>query len=128
MRNAIDWTDFPKKWEDVIDTISMATPRHLIQRLALAASVYMIWHERNRRTFSDEKRPPALLIKEILAVTRLKMDWERDRKKVSWSVGILIGEGGFLGSLARVLGLGGSGRLFCFVWLIIRLSFVFFGC
>jgi hypothetical protein len=86
VRNAIGWADFPSKWEDVIDTISMATPRHLIQRLALAASVYMIWQERNRRTFSDEKRPPALLIKEILAVIRLKMDWERDRKKVCHGV------------------------------------------
>ena len=86
MRNTIGWADFPSKWEDVIDIISVATPRHLIQRLALAASVYMIWQERNRRTFSNEKRPPALLIKEILVVIRLRMDWERDRKKVHHGV------------------------------------------
>ena len=47
---------------------------------------------------------------------------------MSWSVGTLIGGGGFLGFLARVLGLGGSGRLFCFAWLIVRLTFAFFGC
>ena len=82
----IGWADFPTKWEDVIDTISMATPRHLTQRLALAASVYMIWQKRNRRTFSDEKRPHALPIKEIHVVTRLRMDWERERKKVCHGV------------------------------------------
>ena len=53
---------------------------------------------------------------------------EGSEKGVSWNVGILTGGGGFLGFSARVLGLGGFGRLFCFVWLIIRLSFVFFGC
>ena len=70
----------------IVNLCSVFRVHKLYICVALAASVYLIWQERNRRTFSDEKRPHTLLIKEILAVIRLKMDWERDRKKVCHGV------------------------------------------
>jgi hypothetical protein len=80
----LDWDGFPSSWDDIVDAISTvdSMPRQLVHKLALAASVYFVWQERNSRIFSDKKRPPIVLIKEILALIRLRADWECRMKNV----------------------------------------------
>ena len=79
----LDWDGFPSSYDDIVDAISTvdSMPRQLVHKLVLAASVYFVWHERNSRIFSDEKRPPIVLIKEILVLIRLRADWECRMKK-----------------------------------------------
>ena len=80
---ATDWHDFPTSWGDIVGPISSSAPPRLIQRLALAGTVYMVWQERNRRIFTNDKRPPIVLIKEILSTIRMKVEWELKRKRIS---------------------------------------------
>ena len=61
----LDWTGFPSTWDEIVLALSdnSRAPKGLLQKLTLAASVYMIWKERNRRLFTNEKRPYTQLIK-----------------------------------------------------------------
>nr|GEY24324.1 reverse transcriptase zinc-binding domain-containing protein [Tanacetum cinerariifolium] len=47
-------------WNDIIETmrndLCNKTIRSIVRRLGVAASLYFIWHERNKRLFADEKR------------------------------------------------------------------------
>ena len=70
-------------WGDIVSAISRTAPPRLIQRLALAGTVYMVWQERNRRIFTNDKRPPIVLLKEILSTIHMKVEWELKRKRIS---------------------------------------------
>jgi len=64
-------------WNIVIqDYISMVSKRSIgsiVSRLILAASVYFIWQERNRRLFSQQIRSSQVLVDEIANTVRLKL-------------------------------------------------------
>lgn len=45
----------------------------IVRRLVLAASVYLLWQERNRRAFTNEKRDRKELLKTIINTTRFKL-------------------------------------------------------
>lgn len=45
----------------------------VVRRLGLAACVYFIWQERNRRIFKDEKRDWKVVLERIVDTVRLKM-------------------------------------------------------
>ncbi|KAJ9536472.1 hypothetical protein OSB04_un000353 [Centaurea solstitialis] len=82
IRINVDWRNVPSKWDDMVDflaTIPM-TAVHLKQKLALAATVYALWRERNRRIFTDEKRNENRLIKEIMEIVLMRMAWKKLKK------------------------------------------------
>ena len=104
-------------------------PRQLVHKLALAASVYFVWQERNSRIFSNEKRSSIVLIKEILDLNRLRADWECRMKNVDlWRRGTIVGGCVCFGLCALGVGFERDCFVFCFARLICLVSCVCFGC
>ncbi|KAJ9536624.1 hypothetical protein OSB04_un000173 [Centaurea solstitialis] len=48
-------------------------PKLMIHKLVLAASVYMIWRERNNRLFTDKKKLPDQVVRDIRAVVHMRI-------------------------------------------------------
>ena len=69
--------DLPGEWEAIINKmVSMPCNNSIasvVRRLVMAASLYFIWTERNKRLFTEEKKSPKDLIKAIIDNVRLKM-------------------------------------------------------
>lgn len=61
--------------------ISKDNFQHLIGRLAIAATVYAIWYERNSRIFQNTARPRPKIIKEILNQIRERLLFINSSKK-----------------------------------------------
>ncbi|XP_024964454.1 uncharacterized protein LOC112504742 [Cynara cardunculus var. scolymus] len=63
----VDLTTMPSSWDHILEAISDTgrRPKRLKQKLAVAASVYYIWQERNRRLFSEDRWTSMQLIKII---------------------------------------------------------------
>ncbi|XP_024964359.1 uncharacterized protein LOC112504640, partial [Cynara cardunculus var. scolymus] len=63
----VDLTTIPSSWDHILEAIfdTDRRSRSLKQKLAVAASVYYIWQERNRRLFSEDRRTSMQLIKLI---------------------------------------------------------------
>ncbi|KAJ9539059.1 hypothetical protein OSB04_031792 [Centaurea solstitialis] len=77
VRLQVDWRTAPSRWDDMLELISASTAvLSLKHKLALAATVYFIWRERNRRIFTDERRTAQHLIKEIMEVVLMRMAWK----------------------------------------------------
>ncbi|KAJ9561549.1 hypothetical protein OSB04_006709 [Centaurea solstitialis] len=74
-----NWLSFPDNWGGIMSAISnhSTTPKALVHKLTLAASVYMIWREQNNRLFADKKKHPELIAKDIRAVVMLRVDGRR---------------------------------------------------
>ncbi|XP_024963616.1 uncharacterized protein LOC112503869 [Cynara cardunculus var. scolymus] len=70
-------TDMPSTWDLFMETISDSNrcPKRLKQKLAVAASVYYIWQERNRRLFTGESRTSLQLVKVIDDAISMRVDW-----------------------------------------------------
>ncbi|KAJ9539129.1 hypothetical protein OSB04_031862 [Centaurea solstitialis] len=67
---------FAECWKDICtDLIQGRGPRRKEQRLALQATVYCIWRERNRRLFGNRRSTVAAVIKEIRDVVLQRMAW-----------------------------------------------------
>ncbi|KAJ9535163.1 hypothetical protein OSB04_un001758 [Centaurea solstitialis] len=68
VKGQIQWSLAPNDWEMILAGLSdlTSTPTLLIQKLGLAATVYHIWRERNKRLFSHEKIPAIQLAKDII--------------------------------------------------------------
>ncbi|PWA81221.1 ATP-dependent metalloprotease FtsH [Artemisia annua] len=68
------WSD---RWKDIME--DLITPpcnnniMSIVKKLVLAACVYYIWNERNRRLFRDEKKSYKEVLKEIINNIRFKM-------------------------------------------------------
>ncbi|KAJ9535252.1 hypothetical protein OSB04_un001657 [Centaurea solstitialis] len=79
----VHWTMVEESWPLLLMQLSdtQRAPKTFMQKVALAASVYMIWHERNRRIFTEEKRPYLQIIKEIMEVVQHAHGMEADEKK-----------------------------------------------
>ncbi|KAJ9536720.1 hypothetical protein OSB04_un000105 [Centaurea solstitialis] len=58
VKNEVDLWGFPDAWNDILVNLEdNRGPKTLMQKLALSASIYFIWRERNRRLFRDLKQP-----------------------------------------------------------------------
>ncbi|KAJ9546654.1 hypothetical protein OSB04_019197 [Centaurea solstitialis] len=67
IRLEVQWHGFPDSWDDILYAISHSSlePKSILHKLTLAASVYAIWRERNRRLFTNEKRSVVALVQDI---------------------------------------------------------------
>ncbi|KAJ9535204.1 hypothetical protein OSB04_un001715 [Centaurea solstitialis] len=87
-----DWNGFPDSWDDIVITISdvSTAPKRFTLKLALAASVYAIWRERNRRLFRGDKRTTLSLTKDIFEVVRMRQAWKKSSSQpdLSYDVGV----------------------------------------
>ena len=73
---------YPDTWSNIMAFLAAVGPkRSKLQRLTLAASIYLIWQERNWRLFRDSARPPLVLIKAIRDVVLKRMAWRSINKK-----------------------------------------------
>ena len=77
MKNRSDKKDWPNKWTEILDKI-MELPCNksimsVLRRVILAASVYYIWNERNKRLFGNEKRSYQDLMATIVNNVRWKL-------------------------------------------------------
>ncbi|KAJ9536687.1 hypothetical protein OSB04_un000160 [Centaurea solstitialis] len=78
VRNAIGWLDAPLGWEGMMGILSgQAQPKKFMHKIGLAASVYMIWKERNKRLFTKERRPEIVCAKETIEVIMMRCAWRR---------------------------------------------------
>ncbi|XP_022008470.1 uncharacterized protein LOC110907832 [Helianthus annuus] len=70
-------TDMPFFWSDIVVLLeqnrSGKAVWEIIRRLAVAASVYFIWQERNGRLFRDTNRAPNVLFELIIKEVRLRL-------------------------------------------------------
>ncbi|KAJ9536655.1 hypothetical protein OSB04_un000128 [Centaurea solstitialis] len=67
---------FAERWDDIRnDLLHGRGPRRKEQRLALQATVYCIWRERNRRLFGNRSNTVNTVIKEIREVVLQRMAW-----------------------------------------------------
>ncbi|KAJ9536704.1 hypothetical protein OSB04_un000089 [Centaurea solstitialis] len=79
--NAIGWLDAPSTWNEIVGAlIGPSPPKKFICKIALAAAVYMIWKERNRRIFTSERRTEIMCAKDTIEIIMLRNAWKRMRK------------------------------------------------
>ncbi|KAJ9546729.1 hypothetical protein OSB04_019272 [Centaurea solstitialis] len=78
IRRRIGWDHFPDVWDDIMDAISdpVTAPTRLILKLTLAAAVYGIWRERNRRLFGGERKTVQGLCEDIRDTVRMRVAWK----------------------------------------------------
>ncbi|KAJ9536721.1 hypothetical protein OSB04_un000106 [Centaurea solstitialis] len=83
IRVRMEWEDFPDAWDDIMVAISdpVTSPKGLVRKLSLAASVYAIWRERNKRLFRGDKKSTHAIISEISEVVRLRVAWKMSKDK-----------------------------------------------
>ncbi|KAJ9566946.1 hypothetical protein OSB04_002912 [Centaurea solstitialis] len=75
---AINWQNFPTVWDDILIAISdqATAPNRLVCKLALSATVYEVWIERNKRIFTEDRRTSAQITKLIISTIKLREDWK----------------------------------------------------
>ncbi|KAJ9536466.1 hypothetical protein OSB04_un000347 [Centaurea solstitialis] len=75
----VQWTGFPCSWNAIVDAMSnhQASPKRMEHRLALAATVYTVWCERNHRMFADTSKPIPHLVQTIMTAVLDRMAWKR---------------------------------------------------
>ncbi|XP_024963978.1 uncharacterized protein LOC112504274 [Cynara cardunculus var. scolymus] len=82
----VDLTGMPSRWEQIVQVISDSNsrPKLLKQKIVVAAAVYYIWQERNRRLFSATKRTAQDLIAVIRESIFIRADWLASRPVVTY--------------------------------------------
>ncbi|KAJ9536498.1 hypothetical protein OSB04_un000335 [Centaurea solstitialis] len=80
----VHWVDFPCSWNGIVDALSdnSTAPKLLEHKLALAASVYVVWCERNRRLFVGDSKPIPHLVRTILDSVLDRVAWKQRKKPV----------------------------------------------
>ncbi|GJV56857.1 RNA-directed DNA polymerase, eukaryota, reverse transcriptase zinc-binding domain protein [Tanacetum coccineum] len=77
MKKKAEFNSIPDKWEEIVAFMTKAKHKRsiksLLRRITLAACVYFIWCERNKRFFTGEKRCSKVLIEEIILHLRIKL-------------------------------------------------------
>ncbi|GKC96785.1 hypothetical protein Tco_1162227 [Tanacetum coccineum] len=77
MKKKAELTRLPDKWDDIMTFMTAEkynrSIKSLLRRFTLAACVYFIWCERNKRQFIGEKRCSKALIEEIILHLRIKL-------------------------------------------------------
>ncbi|KAJ9536715.1 hypothetical protein OSB04_un000100 [Centaurea solstitialis] len=78
----LQWSGFPCSWHAIMDAISDSTsaPKRLEHQLALAASVYTIWCERNSRIFGSPTKPIPRLVQTILEAIMDRVAWKNKKQ------------------------------------------------
>ncbi|KAJ9535929.1 hypothetical protein OSB04_un000909 [Centaurea solstitialis] len=78
----VDWFDFPCSWSAIVDALTEAdtAPKSLTHQLALAASVYFVWSERNQRLFTDKRNPVPYIVQQILSTVFDRVAWKHRKK------------------------------------------------
>ncbi|GJY20023.1 putative reverse transcriptase domain, reverse transcriptase zinc-binding domain protein [Tanacetum coccineum] len=77
MKERAGITNMPNNWDEIMTF--MTARKHnrsinsLLRRITLAACVYFIWCERNKRVFNSERRCSKVLIEEITIHLRMKL-------------------------------------------------------
>ncbi|PWA57009.1 reverse transcriptase domain, Reverse transcriptase zinc-binding domain protein [Artemisia annua] len=70
-------SSIPDKWEDIIRCLTnmrhKKTIRCVLIRIILAACVYFVWAERNKRLFSSDKMDSRELTENVISHVRLKL-------------------------------------------------------
>ncbi|KAJ9536549.1 hypothetical protein OSB04_un000301 [Centaurea solstitialis] len=79
---AIGWQNAPMAWDDMLLLMSdqATAPKRLIRKLAISATVYEVWIERNKRLFTEERRTSVQVTKLILSTIKLREEWKTARK------------------------------------------------
>ena len=81
----MDLYGFYEDWDAIVDALDSGRgPKLLIQKLALEATVYFIWRERNRRLFQDVKKTEVQIVQGIRDVVMLRMAWKHRRSINPW--------------------------------------------
>ncbi|PWA77472.1 reverse transcriptase domain, Reverse transcriptase zinc-binding domain protein [Artemisia annua] len=94
-------------WKNIVSNMTLmyngSSIDSIIRRLGLAASVYLIWQERNLRLFKEESRSVEILFEELCEIIRLRMSSLKVknseavlRAQKSWNISLDICEGGAL--------------------------------
>ncbi|GKD80903.1 RNA-directed DNA polymerase, eukaryota, reverse transcriptase zinc-binding domain protein [Tanacetum coccineum] len=94
--------DLPNKWDRLVNEMASRfknrSIKSIVSKFAFGAAVYFIWHERNKRQFTGEKRNSADLLDVILETIRLRLTCIKVLnnlyvQKVSneWNVNVLAG-------------------------------------
>ncbi|KAJ9536546.1 hypothetical protein OSB04_un000298 [Centaurea solstitialis] len=80
----VNWLNAPTSWDVMMDVLAVTctSSRPLMQKLALSATVYMIWQERNTRLFTANHTHVIELVKNIMDVVQLREAWKK-RKHVT---------------------------------------------
>ncbi|KAJ9535959.1 hypothetical protein OSB04_un000877 [Centaurea solstitialis] len=75
----VQWVDFPCSWSGIVGALSNpdTAPKHLEHKLALAASVYVVWCERNSRLFRGDSKPIPHLVRMILDSVLDRVAWKQ---------------------------------------------------
>ncbi|XP_024964889.1 uncharacterized protein LOC112505175 [Cynara cardunculus var. scolymus] len=82
----VDMMGMPSRWEQIVQVISDPNirPKLLKQKLAVAATVYYIWQERNRRRFAATKRTAQDVTAVIQESISIRADWLASRPVVTY--------------------------------------------
>ncbi|KAJ9552677.1 hypothetical protein OSB04_016722 [Centaurea solstitialis] len=78
----INWVDFPCSWNAIVDALSTpdTRPKLLIQKLTLAATVYHVWCERNRRLFDAGVKTVPHLVHVIHSMVLDRVAWKQKKQ------------------------------------------------
>ncbi|KAJ9566646.1 LOW QUALITY PROTEIN: hypothetical protein OSB04_002612 [Centaurea solstitialis] len=67
---AIGWVNAPDDWNSIMDLISRpAPPTKFAHKIGLAATVYMVWKERNKRLFTSDRKPDVVCAKDTIEIS-----------------------------------------------------------
>ena len=77
IKKLTDHVNVPDKWEDIVSYMTSLkfnkSIKSVLRRITLAACVYHIWNERNKRQFSNEKRGYTEVLEAVVSYIRLKL-------------------------------------------------------
>ena len=72
-----------EKWTDILSGLTNGSgPISILKLLALQASIYFIWRERNNRILGDSRLAPVQLFMKIRDMVLLRMAWRNRRNSV----------------------------------------------
>ncbi|KAJ9536534.1 hypothetical protein OSB04_un000286 [Centaurea solstitialis] len=83
VKNEVDLWGFLEIWDAIMEALSdNRGPTTLLRKLALSATIYFIWRERNSRIFRNAKQPPVQVFKRIRSAILDRMAWRKEYEDV----------------------------------------------
>lgn len=86
MKMKLSSGSLPNDWKDIIEALvnlpNNDAIRSILRRIVVAAGIYYVWNERNKRLFENEKRTEEIVIGIILEYVKLKLMSLRVRDSV----------------------------------------------
>ncbi|KAJ9541973.1 hypothetical protein OSB04_028479 [Centaurea solstitialis] len=79
----LEWLDFSCSWSAIVAAMSDqdTRPKMLEHQLLLAATVYCVWCERNRRIFQELAKPVPHIVRLIMEAVYDRLAWKKRKKK-----------------------------------------------